>query len=120
MSVKAIRPGYHGDMKDTVDKFHGQQLLGLGWDQHLMYATPLCIPVPPDMPFGALVEKVLPQLYGQHPDFDQIEWGRAQWIKGGQPFTPDLAKSLKDNGVGHKDLLRFRTPGLQGLAGIGF
>lgn len=120
MSVKAIRPGYHGDMKDTVEHFHGQQLLGLGWDQHLMYATPLCIPVPPDMPFGALIEKVLPQLYGQHPDFGKIEWGGVQWIKGGQPFTPDLAKSLKDNGVGHKDLLRLRTPGLQGLAGIGF
>lgn len=120
MSVIAIRPGYHGDMKDTVDKFHGNQLLNIGWDQHLMYATPSCIPVPPQMPFGALVEKVLPGLYGQHPQFAQIDWARVQWTRSGEPFEPAMDRSLADNGLGHKALLRFRTPGLEGLAGASF
>jgi phenol hydroxylase P4 protein len=120
MSVKAIRPDYHGDMKDSVDKFHGQQLLGIGWDQHLMYATPLCVPVPPQMPFGALVEQVLPALFGQHPQFTQIDWSQVQWLRAGQPFEPALDRSLADNGLAHKSVLRFRTPELAGLYGAGF
>lgn len=120
MSVKAIRPDYHGDMKDSVDKFHGNQLLSIGWDQHLMYATPFCIPVPPQMPFGALVEQVLPTLYGQHPQFARIDWSEAQWLRGSQPFQPDMTKSLADNGLGHKALIRFRTPALEGLYGASF
>jgi phenol hydroxylase P4 protein len=120
MSVQAIRPGYHGDMKDTVEHFHGQQLLSIGWDQHLMYATPLCIPVPPQMPFGALLEQVLPKLFGQHPDFAKIDWAQVQWRHAGQPFAPRAELSLADNGLGHKALIRFCTPGLSGLAGASF
>ena len=47
MTVKAITPDYHGEMKDTADHYRGQQLLYIGWDRHLMFAAPLCIPVPP-------------------------------------------------------------------------
>lgn len=120
MSVTAIRPGYHGDMKDTVDKFHGNQILGISWDKHLMYATPMCIPVPPQMPFGALVEQVLPTLFGQHPQFAQIDWSKAEWLRSDEPFTPAFDKSLADNGIGHKAFIRFRTPGLEGLSGASF
>ncbi len=120
MSTKAIRPGYHGDMKDTADKFHGQQILNIGWDQHLMYATPMCIPVPPGMPFGALVEQVLPGLFGQHPDFARIDWSAVQWMRSGEAFSPQMDRSLADNGLGHKASLRLRTPGLDGLAGAAF
>ena len=100
MSVKAIRPDYHGDMKDSADHYRGQQLLYIGWDRHLMFAAALCIPVPPEMPFGALQEAVLPGLYGQHPDFARIDWGRVEWLRGGQPFMPDPAASLAANGIG--------------------
>ena len=116
MSVKALRPGYHGDMKDTVEHFHGQQILGILWDQHLLYATPMCIPVPPHLPFGALVSQVLPQLYGQHPQFKDIDWATVQWQREGQPFTPDLQAGLAEQGISHKAFIRFRTPGLSGLA----
>ncbi len=117
MSVRAITPDYHGEMKDTVDKFHGNQLLNIGWDRHLMYAAPVCIPVPPQMPFGALVEQVLPGLFGNHPDFAKIDWSTVRWLSSGQPFAPDAAKSLADNGLGHKAMLRLQTPGLDGLNG---
>jgi phenol hydroxylase P4 protein len=40
-----------------------------------------------------------------------------QWFKSGQPWTPDPAKSLEGNGLGHKDVIRFRTPGLTGIQG---
>ena len=72
------------------------------------------------MPFGALPEAVLPGLYGQHPDFAGIDWGRAEWLKGGQPFTPDPARSLAENGIGHKTSLRLCTPDRPGLAGVAF
>ena len=120
MPVKAIRPGYHGDMKDAVENFHGQQLLNIGWDRHLMFATPMCIPVPPQLPFGALVEQVLPGLYGQHEDFARIDWSQVRWSRSGEAFVPDPAASLADNGLVHQSMLRFSTPGLHGLYGAAF
>jgi phenol hydroxylase P4 protein len=118
MTTTAITPDYHGTLKDTVDHFHGNQILNIGWDQHLMFATPMCIPVPAGMPFGALVQQVLPSLFGQHPQFAQIDWERTQWLRSGEPFAPDMAKSLADNGLGHKAMLRFKTPDQTGLAGV--
>jgi phenol hydroxylase P4 protein len=119
MSVKAIRPGYHGEMKDTVDKFHGNQLLNVGWDRNLLYATPMCVPVPPGMPFSILIAQLFPAFFGQHPRFRDIEWSAVQWTRSGEPFVPVLEKSLLENGLEHKALLRFRTPELEGWLGSG-
>jgi len=40
-----------------------------------------------------------------------------QWFKSGQPWQPDFGKTLAENGLGHKDAIRFRTPGLTGIRG---
>ena len=121
MTVAAIKD-YHFPPADSLDKFHGNQLIYVGWDQHLLFCAPFCFPLPPAMPFGALVEQVLPGAFGYHPEFKQIDWANVQWLRGngtaqGEPFTPDFGKSLADNGLGHKDLVRFRTPGLNGVKG---
>ena len=71
------------------------------------------------MPFGALTEAVLPTVLGPHPDFPHIQWDKVEWMLDGKPFTPDMSKSLQENGVGHKSLIRFRTPGLAGYQGTG-
>ena len=115
MSVVAAAP-YDFPMKDVRENFPAP-LLFIGWDRHLMYPAPFCLPLPPDMPFGALSQAVLPGIYGEHPDFAKIDWSTVQWLKGNQPWTPDPAKSLADNGLQHKDAIRFCTPGLDGLAG---
>ncbi len=120
MTVRAITPDYHGDRKDSADHFHGQQLLYVLWEQHLMYATPHCIPVPPGMPFAALRDQVLPTLYAGHLQAARIDWTRAEWTRDDTPFTPDPAASLADNGLGHKSLLQLRTPDLAGLHGVAF
>ena len=52
-----------------------------------------------------------------HPDWPKIEWSTVQWLHSSEPFKPDRKKSLADNGLGHKSLIRFKTPGLTGLAG---
>ena len=117
MSVIAIAPGYHGEMKDSVDRFHGQQLLNVLWEDHLLFAWPMCVPLPPQMPFAALVSQVLPGIFGSHPDFARIDWATVEWRIGLRPFTPDPERGLADNGLVHKALLRFRTPGLRGIGG---
>ena len=115
MSVVALKP-YSFPAKDTQDKFPAP-LLYIGWEDHLMFCAPFCLPLPPDTPFGALGSAVLPGVYGEHPDFAKIDWTQVTWLKSGRPWTPDPAKSLKDNGLKHKDVIRFRTPGLTGIKG---
>lgn len=100
---------------DTEDLFHGNRLIYLGWDNHLMYSAPFCVPLPPDLPFGALVRDVLPDLYGDHPEFEAIDWQRVQWQNSGKAFKPDFGKSLAHHGLGHKSLIRFKTPALEGI-----
>ena len=117
MAVIALKPGYTGPVADTEDKFHGNRLLYIGWDDHLLFCAPMCVPMPPSMPFGALVKDVLPGLYGSHPDFERIDWSKAEWRDSGKPFKPDFDKSLADNGLVHKSAIRFRTPGLNGIGG---
>ncbi|MGB8859245.1 MAG: phenol hydroxylase subunit P4 [Ilumatobacteraceae bacterium] len=116
MAVKAVKE-YVFDAVDTQAAIRGAQLTYIGWLDHLMFCAPFAFPLPPDMPFGAIVEAVLPGSFGQHPDFAKIDWSSVEWAKGGKPFHPDFGKSLADNGMRHKDSLTFRTPGLTGFAG---
>lgn len=104
---------------DSADKFHGAQLLFIGWDKHLMFCSPLAFALPPTTPFSALQESILPGVYGAHPDFAKIDWTKVQWLKSGQPWTPDPTKTLAENGLRHKDSLRLQTPGLDGIGGSG-
>lgn len=117
MSVIALKPGYTGEIKDRLENFHGQQLLYIGWEDHLMYCAPRCIPVPATLPFGALTTEIIPSLHPAHPDTAKIDWTRVEWFSSGKPFKPDSSKSLSENGLGHKAALRFRTPGLTGIQG---
>ena len=117
MAVKTIKGEYPEVMMDSVDRFHGNQLVYVGWDYHMCITTANAYPLPPDMPFAALTQAVLPTVLGPHPDFAQIDWDKVEWLLDGKAFTPDMAKSLKENGVGHKSLIRFRTPGLNGYKG---
>ena len=59
-------------------------------------------------------------MYGAHPDFARIDWDQAEWFMSGKPFTPDMDKTLAEHGLGHKSVIRFRTPGLTGLSGSCF
>ncbi|MBK5914837.1 phenol hydroxylase subunit P4 [Rhodocyclus purpureus] len=119
MAVKAISK-YEFAPADSVDKFHGAQLLYVCWDDHLMFCSPLAYCLPPNTPFRDLCEKILPKSYGYHPDWAQVDMSKATWLKSGQPFAVDMDKTLGELGLKHKDVLRFKTPGLNGLNGSGF
>ncbi|KUR76769.1 phenol hydroxylase subunit P4 [Novosphingobium sp. Fuku2-ISO-50] len=118
MPVKAIKD-YPLRVADSVDKFHGNIMLFVGWDQHLMFCAPFAWALPPAMRFGDLIEGIFPASFGAHPDFALIDWSKVEWLKSGKPWAPDVNKSLAENGLGHKDCLRFRTPGLCGIKGSG-
>lgn len=116
MSVQATYD-YRGTPRDKVENFHGNQLVYVLWNKHLMFCSAHCVPLPPDMPFGALVKEVLPGMYDSHPDWAKVDWDQVEWTLDRQPFTPDMEKGLADQGIGHKSMLRFTTPGLNGIKG---
>ena len=41
------------------------------------------------------------------------------WLRSAEAFEPDFEKSLRENGLGHKAVLRMQTPGLTGIGGTG-
>jgi phenol hydroxylase P4 protein len=120
MAVQALYEGYSGPIRDKVDHFHGMRLVYVSWDEHMMFPFAAAFPLPPQMPFGALFEEVLPPAYGAHPDFANIDWAKVQWKLDGTAFVPDPSKSLADNGIGHKSLLRMATPDLPGIDRTGY
>ena len=115
MSVTALGT-YQFSPRDTVEKFPAP-LMYIGWDEHMMFPSALALPLPLETTFEQLVSQVLPKLYGQHPDFARIQWSKVQWFRSDVLFTPRMAGTLAEHGFRHKSLLRFRSPGLEGLRG---
>ena len=101
MAVKSLN-GYVDIVRDSVENFHGNQLVYVDWLYHRLYTAAAAFPLPPEMPFGALMQEVIPSLYGTHPEYDQLNWAEVEWELDGKSFTPDPELSLKENGVGHK------------------
>jgi phenol/toluene 2-monooxygenase (NADH) P4/A4 len=114
--LRSIGP-YPLRQQDLEERFYGKRLIAIAWEQHLMFCAPFCVPLPPDLPFGALVRDVLPELFGEHPEFEAIDWQRTLWFSSGKRFRPDFGKSLQHHGLGHKALISFRTPALEGARG---
>ena len=103
--------------RDRVENFHGNQVVYLHWEKHLSFCAPMAFPLPPAMAFGALVGELIPNVYGKHPEFAKVDWVKVRWTLDGKSFVPALDRTLAENGIGHKSVLRFETPGLHGFAG---
>lgn len=89
------------------------------WEQHLMYSCPAAYRAPKDMIFGEFLEQMLRPDYHQHPDTAKLDFAKVEWQFNQQPWQPDLTKSFVDNGVGHMDYIQFKSPGLEGMHGVG-
>ncbi|MAM09296.1 MAG: phenol hydroxylase [Rhizobiaceae bacterium] len=120
MGVVALDPDYAEkvEIRDRLENFHGNQLVYIHWEEHLMFCAAIAFPLPPAMPFGAILSQILPTYYGMHPDFKKIDWSAVRWTIDGKEAHPDPEKSLAENGIGHKSLIRFWTPGLSGVGGV--
>ncbi|QID16384.1 phenol hydroxylase [Nitrogeniibacter mangrovi] len=114
MTVTATKP-YAGVPRDRAEGFGDKQLVYASWDQHLLFAAPFMMSVPPDMRFGDFVHGPLSTLIAADPDAASVDWEAVEWRLGNQPWQPDFARSLADNGVRHKMEIRFHTPGLNTL-----
>jgi|TARA_R110002050_G_scaffold280862_1_gene428008 phenol hydroxylase P4 protein len=118
MAVQSIGE-YPIIMKDSVDKFHGNQLVYLYWYGHRVVSSPRAFPFPKEMPFGALISDIIPLIYKIEPDFENLDFEKTEviWEIDGKVITPDFSKSLEENGVGHKSFITFITPSLTGKVG---
>ncbi|WP_417227502.1 phenol hydroxylase subunit P4 [Amphritea sp.] len=119
MPIFSLNPGYTGETRDRVENFHGNQLVYLSWDEHRMFCSAKTCLLSPTMTFGELIESTLPEAFGQHPEFSQINWNSVEWLLDGESFKPQLEVSLEAQGVGHKSLIRFKTPELLGYKNAG-
>ena len=119
MPVTALAPGYADKIehRDALKNFHGNMLVYVHWEDHLSFCSAIAFPLPPAMPFGALVDQVIKPAYAAHPDAEKIDWSTVVWMIDGKEAKPDLAASLEANGMKHKSLVRFWTPGLGGFKG---
>lgn len=118
MTLRAIRD-YVFEPADTEGNFHGARVVYVGWDGHMMFSSPYAWPLPPDLLFADFLAGPLADAFGSHPDWSQIDWTKATWTKNGEAFLPDLKGTIADVGIVHKDALRFTTPGLNGIGGLG-
>lgn len=109
MPVASLKPGYAGPVRDQVGNFHGAQLVYVHWEKHLNFCSAITLPLPSDTPFGALTSEILPSLYGGDPEWSPEGLAAAYWMLDGKPWTPDPAKSIGEQGVDHKSLIRFWT-----------
>lgn len=116
MPVIAISPDYdqHTEPRDAPQNFHGNIVVYTHWEEHLSFCAALAFPLPPGMPFGAMVSEVIAPHYAPHPDAEGIDWSRTEWMIDGHRVAPDFAKSLAENGLHHKSVVRFWTPGRHG------
>jgi phenol/toluene 2-monooxygenase (NADH) P4/A4 len=110
---------YDFPSSDAVQNYKGRQLLYVNWERHRMFSRPFVLALAPKTPFSAVLEQ-MSACFSYHPDWAQIDWNTVLWSNGTKAFVPDADKSLAENGIGHKDLIRFRTPGLDGIAGSGY
>ena len=62
---------------------------------------------------------VLPLLYGEHPEFESIDWQRTHWFNSGKRFIPDFGKSLEHHGLAQvADPVSHPRPGARGPQGF--
>ncbi|MBS1191405.1 MAG: phenol hydroxylase [Rhodocyclaceae bacterium] len=118
MAVTSTKP-YVGVPRDRVENFNGKQIVYVGWDQHMLFSTPFMIVVEPGMKLGDMLQNAVRPLMQPDPDAPAVDFGKVEWLKGKQPWTPNFEASLADNGIRHKQQLTFRTPGLNTLGAAG-
>lgn len=106
-------------MKDKIENFHGNQLVFINWHAHRVVSSLRAFPLPPQMSFGALLKDIIPITYNIEPDYEYLDFETTEviWEVDGKIIIPDFSKSLTENGVGHKSVIKFITPSLTGRVG---
>ena len=122
MSVRAITSDYHFPARDMQSHYGDNILIYIGWDEHTLFCSAKAFTISPDATFQQLLDQLMPAGFSQHPDFQHIDWTQVIFNLDGQKLPAYseqalCAQSLTALGFGHKSLLRFKTPGLNGYLG---
>lgn len=119
MTVAHLGDAYEFQSENREERYGGDINFYIQWERHLMYACPSAYRAPVDMKLRDFLEGMLRPDYAAHPDTEKLDFDQCEWQFDQQPWQPDLDKSLKDNGIGHMAYLQFRSPGLDGMHGVG-
>ena len=117
MAVKCISGEYPSVNMDSVERFHGNQLVYVGWDHHTLYCSAHAMLVSPQQTFQEFLDQQMQAGFHQHPDFENIKWDEVQFTLNKQVIQPRPEQTLAEIGFDQKSLLRFVTPGLNGYKG---
>lgn len=113
MSVKAISD-YQAESMDTVDKFHGKQVVYFYWKYQLIFCAAFAFLVDPSMSFENMLKNVVLPAIAEHPEADKIDFNTAQWFLNGDVAQFSMTSNLSGNGIDHKSLITF-IPDLHGI-----
>ena len=119
MTVKHLGASYDFPSANAIENYGGDINFYIQWERHLLYACPSAYRAPVDMKFGDFLEKMLRPDYHAHPDTAKLDFATCEWKFDQKPWQPDFNKTLSENGIGHMDYLQFRSPGLDGMHGVG-
>lgn len=118
MAIKSTGNNYKIPARDSVENFGGNQLVYVGWDRHMMFAAPFSFLAAPQMLFEQFFNETITPAFAIHPTWPEVTMADIQWLLNGEPFAPQLAASLCDQGIDHKSLLRMQTPTIKGYSGL--
>ena len=110
---------YEFESKNDEKHYGGDFQFYIKWDDHLLHACPSAYRAPWAMTLRDFMEQMYKPDHMAHPDTAQLDIDKIQWRRDQQPWSPDLDKSFKDNGMEHMDFLEFSAPGLVGMHGAG-
>ena len=119
MTVQHLGDSYDFPSANRVEQYGGDINFYIHWERHFLYACPSAYRAPVAMKFGDFLEQMFRPDYHAHPDAAKVDFKTCVWQFDKQPWQPDFDKSLADNGIAHMTYLQFRSPGLDGMHGVG-
>lgn len=104
---------------DRVENYGGNINIYCCWEHHLLVPCPAAYPLSPDITLREFLRDQFVPDHDHHPECAKLAFDALRWTLDGKPWTPDLDKSLRDNGVTHMSYLSFYQSGLDGVNGSG-
>lgn len=119
MTVAHRGAGYAFPSANREEGYGGDINFYIQWERHLLYACPSAYRVPRAMKFRDFLEQLFRPDYGAHPDTARLDFECCTWQLDQQPWQPDLERTLEENGIRHMSYVQLRSPGLDGMHGVG-
>jgi len=119
MANPHLGDSYDFPSNNRVEGYGGDINFYIQWEQHLLFACPSAYRAPLNMKFGDFLEQMWRPDFHAHPDTEKLDFSTLVWQFNQQPWEADLDKTIEENGIGHMDYLQFKSPGLEGMHGVG-